>query len=106
MRPPAVTASFEPRGRGALRRVATTVAIATSSPAPRHSSAFASTSSTVAMMPAMGESEEADLDALLARVDRGELGDPLPVLAYVAGLSVTVDGAELNAITEVSTNGR
>ncbi len=45
----------------------------------------------------MGESEEADLDALLARVDRGELGDPLPVLAYVAGLSVTVDGAELNA---------
>ena len=45
----------------------------------------------------MGESEEADLDALLARVDRGELGDPLPVLAYVAGLSVTVDEVELNA---------
>ena len=45
IRPERVTASFEPRGRGALRRVATTVAIATSSPAARHSSAFARTSS-------------------------------------------------------------
>lgn len=36
------------------------------------------------------------LDDLLARVDAGELGDPLPVLAYVAGRSVEVDEDELN----------
>jgi len=36
------------------------------------------------------------LDALLARVDAGELGDPLPVLAYVAGQSVTIADDELN----------
>lgn len=36
------------------------------------------------------------LEDLLARVDRGELGDPLPVLAYVAGRSVEIDEAELN----------
>ena len=45
----------------------------------------------------MSDQEAADLDVLLARIDRGELGDPLPVLAYVAGLSVTLDDAELNA---------
>lgn len=37
------------------------------------------------------------LDELLARVDDGELGDPLPVLAYVAGQSVQIDEGELNA---------
>src|SRR5689334_12485128 len=37
-----------------------------------------------------------ELDALLRRVDAGELGDPLPVLAYVAGREVTIDEAELN----------
>jgi len=37
------------------------------------------------------------LDDLLARVDSGELGDPLPVLAYVAGRSVELDEAELKA---------
>jgi hypothetical protein len=36
------------------------------------------------------------LDELLARVDAGELGDPLPVLAYVAGQSVAIDEEELN----------
>ncbi len=36
------------------------------------------------------------LDDLLRRVDTGELGDPLPVLAYVAGGSVVVDADELN----------
>jgi hypothetical protein len=36
------------------------------------------------------------LDDLLTRVDLGELGDPLPVLAYVAGQAVELDGAELN----------
>jgi hypothetical protein len=36
------------------------------------------------------------LDELLARVDTGELGDPLPVLAYVAGQSVPIDEEELN----------
>ena len=36
------------------------------------------------------------LDDLLARVDTGELGDPLPVLAYVAGASVEIDESELN----------
>jgi hypothetical protein len=41
--------------------------------------------------------EPAGLDELLERVDRGELGDPLPVLAYVAGRSVTIDDAERNA---------
>jgi hypothetical protein len=36
------------------------------------------------------------LDDVLARVDAGELGDPLPVLAYVAGQAVELDEAELN----------
>lgn len=35
------------------------------------------------------------LDDLLVRVDSGELGDPLPVLAYVAGRSVELDEGEL-----------
>jgi hypothetical protein len=33
---------------------------------------------------------------VLVRVDAGELGDPLPVLAYLAGRSVQLDDAELN----------
>jgi hypothetical protein len=36
------------------------------------------------------------LAELLMRVDAGELGDPLPVLAYVAGQSVELDEADLN----------
>jgi hypothetical protein len=36
------------------------------------------------------------LDELLLRVDAGELGDPLPVLAYIAGQSVEIDDADLN----------
>lgn len=36
------------------------------------------------------------LDDLLVRVEAGELGDPLPVLAYVAGASVEIDASELN----------
>jgi hypothetical protein len=36
------------------------------------------------------------LDELLARVDAGELGDPLPVLAYVAGHAIELDDEELN----------
>jgi hypothetical protein len=36
------------------------------------------------------------VDQLLARVDAGELGDPLPVLAYLAGQAVELDEAELN----------
>lgn len=36
------------------------------------------------------------LDELLARVDAGELGDPLPVLAYVAGQALELDDEELN----------
>ena len=35
------------------------------------------------------------LDDLLARVDAGELGDPLPVLAYLAGEALELDGEEL-----------
>src|SRR3982751_4356254 len=37
------------------------------------------------------------MDAVLARADAGELGDPLPVLAYLAGQAVELDAAELNA---------
>jgi hypothetical protein len=37
------------------------------------------------------------LQALLERVEAGELGDPLPVLAYAAGQQVEVEEAELNA---------
>jgi hypothetical protein len=33
---------------------------------------------------------------VLGRVDAGELGDPLPVLAYLAGQSVQLDEGELN----------
>jgi hypothetical protein len=40
---------------------------------------------------------EDPLDAVLAQVDAGELGDPLPVLAYLAGRAVDLDEAELNA---------
>jgi hypothetical protein len=36
------------------------------------------------------------LDDLLRRVDLGELGDPLPVLAYIAGQAVALDDDELN----------
>jgi hypothetical protein len=36
------------------------------------------------------------LDDVLAQVDAGFLGDPLPVLAYLAGQAVTIDEAELN----------
>jgi hypothetical protein len=36
------------------------------------------------------------LDDLLTRVDAGELGDPLPVLAYIAGQSVVIDDEDLN----------
>jgi len=36
------------------------------------------------------------LGDLLARIDAGELGDPLPVLAFVAGASVEIDESELN----------
>lgn len=36
------------------------------------------------------------LDELLARVDAGELGDPRPVLAYVAGQAVDLEDEELN----------
>jgi hypothetical protein len=37
-----------------------------------------------------------EVQAFLERVEAGELGDPLPVLAYVAGQSVFVDDGELN----------
>jgi len=36
------------------------------------------------------------LDDLLTRVDTGELGDPLPVLAYIAGQAVEIDDEDLN----------
>jgi hypothetical protein len=36
------------------------------------------------------------LDELLVRVDAGELGDPLPVLAYVAGQALDLEDEELN----------
>ncbi len=35
------------------------------------------------------------LDEVLAQVDAGSLGDPLPVLAYLAGQAVTIDEHEL-----------
>jgi hypothetical protein len=37
------------------------------------------------------------VDDLLQRADAGELGDPLPVLAYVAGVGVAFDDDRLNA---------
>jgi hypothetical protein len=37
------------------------------------------------------------VDDLLQRADAGELGDPLPVLAYVAGAVVAFDDDQLNA---------
>jgi hypothetical protein len=36
------------------------------------------------------------LDDLLTQVDTGELGDPLPILAYIAGQAVEIDDADLN----------
>jgi hypothetical protein len=37
------------------------------------------------------------LEAVLAQVEAGGLGDPLPVLAYLAGRDVEIDEAELHA---------
>lgn len=39
---------------------------------------------------------EDPVDELLARLETGELGDPLPVLAYVAGDAVPMPPDELN----------
>jgi hypothetical protein len=36
------------------------------------------------------------LDDLLTRVDAGELGDPLPILAYIAGQAVEISDEDLN----------
>jgi len=36
------------------------------------------------------------LDELLARVEAGDLGDPLPVLAYLAGEALELDEDDLN----------
>jgi hypothetical protein len=36
------------------------------------------------------------LDEVLTQVDAGALGDPLPVLAYLAGQAIQVDDEELN----------
>jgi hypothetical protein len=36
------------------------------------------------------------LDDLLSRVDAGELGDPLPVLAFIAGQAVEIADEDLN----------
>ena len=96
MRPSDVTASFEPSGRGALRRVRDD---------GRERDLLARRAPFlclcehlvhVAMMPAMNAQAGDELDALLARVDAGELGDPLPVLAYLAGQAVELDDEELN----------
>src|SRR5581483_8110277 len=51
------------------------------------------------------------VDELLARADAGELGDPLPVLAYLAGEGVELDESELNgarrrALLLVAAGGR
>jgi hypothetical protein len=40
---------------------------------------------------------EDPLEAVLAQVEAGGLGDPLPVLAYLAGREVEIEEAELNA---------
>jgi hypothetical protein len=50
------------------------------------------------------------VQALLERLERGELGDALPVLAYVAGRRVEVDEGELNearrrAVTVLAAGG-
>ena len=37
-----------------------------------------------------------ELDSVLEQLDAGALGDPLPVLAYIAGQSVAIDEGELN----------
>jgi hypothetical protein len=37
------------------------------------------------------------LDSLLQQVDAGELGDPLPVLAYLAGQAIEIPAEELNS---------
>ncbi len=36
------------------------------------------------------------MEDVLIRVDAGELGDPLPVLAYLAGQAVEIDDEDLN----------
>jgi hypothetical protein len=36
------------------------------------------------------------IEDVLVQVDAGELGDPLPVLAYLAGQAVELDESELN----------
>jgi len=41
--------------------------------------------------------DDGPLHDLLAVFERGELGDPLPLLAYIAGRSVSLAGDEVNA---------
>ena len=43
------------------------------------------------------EPDPADVAALLARLEAGELGDPLPVLAYVAGQQVELPESRAGA---------
>lgn len=44
-----------------------------------------------------GETARRALQAFLRTVEAGDLGDPLPVVAYLAGRTVALDALELNA---------
>ena len=44
----------------------------------------------------MTDAQAGALQELLGRLDAGELGDPLPVLAYLAGQEVEISEEELN----------
>ena len=48
------------------------------------------------MMPGVEAEPRDELAELLARIDAGGLGDPLPVLAYLAGQAVVFEEEELN----------
>jgi len=41
-------------------------------------------------------SEDSGVDDILGRLETGELGDPLPVVAYLAGRDVPLEPGELN----------
>ena len=44
----------------------------------------------------MTDAQAGALQELLGRLDAGELGDPLPVLAYLAGQEVEISEEELS----------
>jgi hypothetical protein len=93
--PRSETASFDPTGRGAERRVATTVAIATRSPRARHRSMSAITS-FIGVIVSFARVREV-LDQIEEMLAAGGEDEGVVSLALVAGSEIELPEDELNA---------